>query len=213
MSRFVVIDLEMCNVPKGAHKHLRNELIQIGAVLLDEDMKPEDSFMTYVRPAFGFIDNRIKKLTGISNENVKNAPDAKKALEMFIDWIPEDAIPVSWSDNDEHQIRTEMHYKGIEIPRFSELFSVWTDCQKTFAQKIGVNRCYRLCDALAIAGVQCEDGFHDALQDAKNTAKLFRKMETETEFTLSVYYIREEQAEHLTYNPFKDLFSGYSFAG
>lgn len=213
MSKFVVIDLEMCNVPKNAHKHLRNELIQIGAVVLDGNMRLTDSFMTFVRPKFGFIDNRIKKLTGIGNDTVKDAPDAKTALSMFIEWFPEDAVPVSWSDNDEHQLKTEMHYKGIHIPRFDSLFSVWTDCQRIFADKIGVNRCYRLCDALAIAGVQYEDGFHDALQDAKNTASLFRKMQTEKEFTLSVYYIREEQADHLTYNPFKELFSDFSFAG
>lgn len=213
MSNFVVVDLEMCNVPKSGHKHLRNELIQIGAVLLDDELKIADCFMTFVHPVFGFIDDRIRKLTGISNEDVKDAPEAKEALEMFVNWLPEDAVIVSWSTNDEHQIRVEAHHKKIYIPGLFELFPSWTDCQKTFSDKIEVNRCYRLSDALSIAGVEYEEGFHDALTDARNTAMLFRKMQTEEVFTVSVYYIKEEQVDHLTYNPFKDLFSQYGFAG
>ena len=40
MSKYVIIDLEMCNVPKGFKRsvyNLKSELIQIGAVVVDED--------------------------------------------------------------------------------------------------------------------------------------------------------------------------------
>lgn len=212
MSRFVVVDLEMCNVSKDSHKHLRSELIQIGAAALDDELKITDTFMTFVRPVYGTIDKRIRKLTGISNEDVKNAPEVKEALEMFLSWLPEDAVLVSWSTNDEHQIREETKCKKICIPLFSKLFDGWIDCQKTFSEIIRSDRCYRLSEALAISGVEYDEKFHDALADAKNTALLFRKMQTEEEFTFSVYYMKEEENQHLTYNPFKDLFANFTTA-
>lgn len=69
MSKYVVYDLEMCKVPKGEKREefgSRQELIQIGAVLLDEEFKTIDTFMTYVAPRFGFVDSFIEKLTGIT---------------------------------------------------------------------------------------------------------------------------------------------------
>ena len=121
MSKYVIIDLEMCNVPKGIKREAynwRNELIQIGAVLVDESLNITDEFMTLVSPEFGVVDNFIEKLTGISRKEVQGAPKFKEALEMFVNWLPEDAILVSWSDNDEKQIRKEIELKNIEIPMF-----------------------------------------------------------------------------------------------
>jgi len=54
MSRYVIIDLEMCYVqhtPENAVFRNRNELIQIGAVLLDEEYEVSDTFMTLVAPS------------------------------------------------------------------------------------------------------------------------------------------------------------------
>ena len=50
MSNYVVIDLEMCNVLGEAKKAYgyRNEIIEIGAVLLNESYEIKDSFKTYV---------------------------------------------------------------------------------------------------------------------------------------------------------------------
>ena len=56
MSRYVVIDLEMCNVPGTMRKQYgwRQEIIQIGAVLLDEDLNIVSKFNRYVRPQYGY---------------------------------------------------------------------------------------------------------------------------------------------------------------
>ena len=100
MSKYVIVDLEMCNVPKGIKRdtyNWRNELIQIGAVVVDESLNITDEFMTLVSPEFGAIDNFIEKLTGISRKSVQGAPKAKEALEMFVSWLPNDAVLVSWS--------------------------------------------------------------------------------------------------------------------
>ncbi len=207
MSRYVIVDLEMCNVPAGKQTEsfqLKNELIQIGAVLLDDNLEICDSFMTHVSPEYGSVDAFIEKLTGITREDTKDAPSAEQALSVFVAWMPDDAVPVSWSNSDELQIRKETESKGLSIPGLSEYLDRWVDCQKTFGERMNSSRAYKLSEALIIADIYYEDGEHDALVDARNTALLFAKMEREPELKLSPYYTNEVK-EPPRYNPFAAL--------
>lgn len=193
MCKYAVVDLEMCRVfDKGGKDKFRwpRETIQIGAVLLNEKFEIVDEFVTYVSPQYGFIDKFINNLTGISGKDVVKAPSMKEALESFYKWLPADAKVVSWSNNDEIQIRREMEAKGIVIDGFDTVLENWIDCQKTFAEKMNNQRCYRLSEALVVADINYEDGAHDGLVDAYNTALLFAKMEKEEVFTLNTYYQR-----------------------
>ena len=208
MSSYVVVDLEMCMVPKGARREAfqsSSELIQIGAVVLDSDYKIKDSFMTYVSPEYGAIDSYICKLTGITMKDVHGAPSAKDALEAFANWLPDDAYLVSWSDNDRTQIEREIRGKGISIPRLDAYMSdeCWIDCQEMFADRMDSDRHFRLSEALVLANIDYDEGAHDALVDARNTALLFEKVQSPEEFTLSPYLIRSDTADSYTFNPFK----------
>ncbi len=62
----VVIDLEMCRVPRrsSADYRYKMETIQIGAVLLDENFVRIGTLSEYVNPSYGAIDSFIGNLTG-----------------------------------------------------------------------------------------------------------------------------------------------------
>ncbi len=189
MSKYVVFDLEMCKVPKHIKtENLHMEIIEIGAVLLDEAYKEVDSFKTYIKPEYGFVDNFIEKLTGITIAETKNAPETKQALEMFAKWIPDDAVLVTWSENDEHQLRKEMEYKNIDIPKLNKLLDEYIDSQLDFSDIMDSDRQYSLYEALVLGDIDFDEDIHDALVDARNTALLFAKMETEEEFKFISYY-------------------------
>ena len=205
MSNYVVIDLEMCNTYKSvmnSKMHYKQELIQIGAVTLDENYEVIDSFVTYVSPEFGMVDGYINRLTGISKEDTKNAPSAKDALESFASWLPEDAKIVAWSKNDEKQIRNELHRKNFDVPELRETFGTWTDCQQMFGNKLNTNKKYKLSEALSIADICYDEGAHDALVDARSTARLFAKIQLEEEIELSPYFISADETSTCTINPF-----------
>ena len=51
-------------------------------------------------------------------------------------------------------------------------------------------KCYKLSEALIAADIMYEDGAHDGLVDAYNTALLFAKIERESELVLNPYYKR-----------------------
>ena len=86
--KYVVIDLEMNEINKKSEVRdiCKNEIIEIGAVMLDEGMKEVDFFKTYVKPEYNGITNKISKLTGITDSTVLMAPKFSDALKNFTRW-------------------------------------------------------------------------------------------------------------------------------
>jgi inhibitor of KinA sporulation pathway (predicted exonuclease) len=101
--------------------------------------------------------------------------------------------------------------KGIVIESMEPIFDNWVDAQLTFGEKMDSPKTYKLSEALIIADINYDNGEHDALVDARNTAQLFIKMETESELKLSPYYSTEAKVS--TYNPFAVLLASYNLAG
>lgn len=217
MSYHVVVDLEMCKVPRGCRtKDFKwaDETIQIGAVLLDDDYQMIDKFDSYVCPEFGKIDSFIKKFTGITEKDVLHAPKMQEALWAFTEWIPEgDVEMVSWSDSDQKQFMHEMIGKTIGNVRMTELLANWNDCQVTFSEKMDSDRKYSLGEALIAADIEQQGQAHNGYYDAYNTALLFAKMETEEEFKLNKLYeeAKSEECSHLS-SCLGDLLKGFDFA-
>ena len=191
MGKYVVIDLEMCKVSREQRKTVRisHEIIQIGAVLLEESLTVAKRFSCYVQPEYGRIDPFIENLTGISQEHVDSAPVLSTALHAFFRWLSgEDVTAVSWSMTDKSQFSKELAVKSIQMEQMDRLLAGWIDCQKIFAQKTSVTRPYSLADALNAADIMDEGRAHDGLADAYNTALLFAKMEREDELVLNPYF-------------------------
>lgn len=217
MCKYAIVDLEMCRVPRNARKGKYcwgNETIQIGAVLLNEDLEIIDEFATYVAPEYGQIDNYINNLTKISRNDIATAPNMENALKLFVNWLPSDAKVVSWSNNDEVQIRHEIESKEIVIEGLDEILDNWIDCQKTFTEKMHNDKCYKLSEALIAADIMYEDGAHNGLIDAYNTALLFSKMQKQEEIVLNPYYQKavsdEQESTGFTMG---NLFKGLDLKG
>ena len=65
MLKHIMIDLEMNKIKKQYRddKKLANELIEIGAVKMDDDFNEVDRYQSYVMPDYGKMDSHIIKLT------------------------------------------------------------------------------------------------------------------------------------------------------
>lgn len=215
--KYVVVDLEMCTVPKFSWdqgKPLRNETIQIGAVLVNESYEIVSTFNTYVKPELGYLDSFISKLTGITNEDLVDAPFFKEAINSFIDWIPSDDVRcVSWSLTDKRQFENEMAKKNIENDKMVELLETWIDYQAPVDEKLGMERNVSLEEALIATDIIQNGRAHDGLDDAYNTALLFVKMERNPDLELNkVYsYAKEETKDCLSYS-LGDLFQSFKVA-
>ena len=85
--KYVVVDLEMNPLSKEyveERKQCRSEVIQIGAVALDERYQEIGSFKTLVKPQYNsVIIPKIEKLTGITTSMVQEAPVFHQAIRQF----------------------------------------------------------------------------------------------------------------------------------
>lgn len=178
--KHIVVDLEMNPIAKQ-YKEQRagclSEIIEIGAVILDEDFQEIGSFMTYVKPQYNErIEPKIVKLTGITTELVHDAPSFEEAFQMFVSFcnsIKGEVEICQWSDSDRRQIEKEMLLKGYEMNEYEKgLMECWVDFQREFDQQLGLERQVSLKNALTYAGLDFEGRQHDALFDARNTAEL-----------------------------------------
>ena len=207
-NNYVLIDLEMCKVFDEKiikEKNIKNEIIEIGAVIVNEDLEITDSFKKYVSPQYGILDEFIKDLTGIQYNDIKNATNFENVIKEFIDWIPKNSIIVSWSDNDKTQIEQELQSKNIELEGIDNYLNTWIDCQQEFNERMKAYRNYGLSEALVIADINYDENIHDALVDAKNTALLFIKMKKEKVLKLNKHYNDDTTSKTYTYNPFEEF--------
>lgn len=187
---YLVIDLEMCKVPK----HYRtkqykygHEIIQIGAVLLDEKFEIIGKINQYVHPVHGVIDNYISKLTGIQSNQVKQAPRLEEALLHMLDWIGDRDFKVyAWSESDYKQLEHEMTGKEIANPRLVEFMDQerWLDYQAVFGKRFDFAKAISLSEALMYCNIDVDGRLHDGLDDAVNTARLINVLENHDDFVL-----------------------------
>lgn len=197
--KYIVVDLEMNNTSRKSEVRniLRRETIEIGAVMLDENMQEIASFRTYVKPEYSDgIRKKITALTGITNSMVASAPGFHEALRMFTTWClgTGDMVKIyAWSDSDYNQISTEMMVKRYEESEAEKglLDNEWEDFQKEFDSYLGYEKQLSLGMALDLAGINFKGREHDALDDARNTAELLQIFRDKDLFDKTLRLIKE----------------------
>ena len=183
---YIVVDFEM-NPVDGKYieerKICRCEIIEIGAVIMDESFMVLGEFKTLVKPEYNdCIQKKYETLTGISTQMVSGAPTFVTAYEMFANWCESygtDYEVYAWSDSDYHQLTSEMKLKKYDKEEMMRPLESWFDFQKEFKEALGLERIPSLEKALNYAGIDFAGRMHDALCDAKNTAELFAIMRNE----------------------------------
>lgn len=181
----IVIDLEM-NPVRREHREVRrilqDEVIEFGAVKLNEYYVPIGEFQTYVKPQYGSITKHITNLTGITAETVEDKAEFSEAFKNFFDWIGTwDMKIYSWSLSDLYQLKCECTYK---LPEFDikKLERQWVDIQQVFDDKIGLNGNLALKHAVGAMNRDFEGVAHTALADAANTAAILSLMQDDEIF-------------------------------
>ena len=180
--KHIVIDLEMNALDKKFKDEkiiCGREIIQIGAVLLDDQYQEIGYFNTLVKPQYNErIERKFEKLTGISTKMVQNAPVFTEAIEQFFSWchsVKDEIHIYQWSESDYEQIIKELELKRICLnAEDTKLLQDFQDFQKEYGETLGLSKAVSLKDAVMYAGVDFSGKEHDALDDAKNTAALLR---------------------------------------
>ncbi|MBR6791045.1 MAG: exonuclease domain-containing protein [Oscillospiraceae bacterium] len=181
----VFLDFEMNPIPRDnqeARAIALSEIIQIGAVKLNDDYQLVDRFSLNVRPVLNQIQPNITALTGIHQSDVDGAPLLVDALAQFAAWIGDEKTRVySWSDTDRRQLEKECRLKNLTIP---SQFRRWMDFQRVYTRLMGLSRRSPLSlkNALGASETDFEGSQHSAVADAENSASLLQLVKDKEAF-------------------------------
>jgi inhibitor of KinA sporulation pathway (predicted exonuclease) len=207
---YVVLDMEWNQAQSYAEMvkdpvFLTGEIIQIGAVKLDEAFQIVDSFMCRVRPEYYTeMHPRVGEITKLTTADLRSGKDFPEAFDAFCEWCGDDFVFIIWGTEDMRILRKNMLLHDIDTSYMPPCYNL----QNIFAAQISFDtRQYSL--SKAIAAVK-EEPFaaHDALIDAKNTALLCRHLDMTR--GLSEYTARTESKvgcveEFVFEEPYRDV--------
>ena len=181
----IMIDLEMNKIEKQKKddRKLSSELIEIGAVRMDEHFNFLDKYQTYVSTDFGKMDPLIIGLTGITDDMLVGAPRFAQAMDDFAAWIgKEPTIFYSWSMSDIRQFQNESEFKDYKGKIISRMEKNWVDFQEEYSKLLGISKKIKLDQAVSAADYEFTGDQHTALADAVNTAEILKLSKNPDEF-------------------------------
>ena len=180
---YIVFDLEW-NQPSSKSEKITDpfpfcgEIIQIGAVRLDEKFNITGTLNLMVKPVFYTkMHSVVKKLTGIGNDRLMTGVPFGDAYARFVDFCGDEFCLLSWGNDDILVLRDNMRIHEIS----TESFPATSNLQRIFGRQIAkTKKQLSLESAVAMLGEPpyCA---HDALNDAISAALVCRHLDLAAE--------------------------------
>ena len=179
---YIVVDLEwnqaMSSKSSVFNKlpiKLRGEIIEIGAVKLDENMQPAEEFTIDVKPVyFKRMHYKVKKLTGFDKERLAKGYSFRDAFEKFREWCGEDVTFLTWGCDDRGIMEQNIIIHDLDWDWIAD----WINLQLIYnMQTDGDKNQKSLATAMEHFNIEQTRVAHDALGDAYNTALVCTKLD------------------------------------
>lgn len=204
---YIIFDLEWNNSYNYKTKSGLNEIIEIGALKLNQKLEIVDSFKQLIRPKLSKkLGSRFKNLTHITMDEIKkNGIDFDTAFNDFAMWSREEGnIYMSWSNSDLYTLVFNfIQFRGSSNVDFLKKYA---DAQKYCMQAMNIDNSGNQISLAACAealdiNVE-EDKLHRALTDCYITAYCFRKLFDKDKFDKYVTECDSSFFERLVYKPY-----------
>ena len=170
---YIVYDLEATcwpNRPPG----VRQEIIEVGAFKLTGGGEAVQSFQAFVRPVVHpMLSPFCQELTGISQPQVNAADRWPEVAEDFLEFVgyydEEDYLLCSWGDWDAKQLRRDCRLHDLD----EDWVAPAIDLKRQYQRIHRLKKPRGLAKSLRVEGYEWEGEPHRAIDDARNTVKLF----------------------------------------
>lgn len=180
---YVILDLEWNQCPQGKNREnprLPFEIIEIGAIKLNEAMEEIGRFDEVIRPlVYRTLHYRTREVVSLSRADFSHARTFSPVVRDFIAWCGEDYKFVTWGEMDLSELQRNMDYYRIPIPFPKPLF--YYNLQKLYSLLYGDGKSrLALEDAVDALGIEKPIPFHRAIDDTYYTAEIMRRMDLST---------------------------------
>ena len=175
---YIVFDLEFnmfFKFKEGdlANPELKNEIIQIGAVKLNEQLETISSFDLIIKPViYRRINPYVRRKTNINTSRVVQGTPFVKAIQNFSTWVGEDFVLCSWGHDDILALRDNCLFFGFDALAFNKFINI----QQIYMKYGSLSKQPSLESAVECLAIEIKTPFHDALSDAFYTVDIFRKV-------------------------------------
>ena len=200
--KFVVLDLEWTSVYSPIHQRYINEIIEFGAVKLDDNLKIIGTFSTLVKPAIcKKLNSHVKALTHITMDELKaNGIGFAQAIEDFADFAS-GATLVTWSTSD---IIALIENLDCFYPEFNlDFFTNYCNAQPFCENMLGIHdksKQASLSTCCSLADISYDvDRLHRALEDAQKTSECLVKLYDDKKIKGFVTPVNEEFFRRITF--------------
>lgn len=176
---YIILDMEW-NQPSSKYKiitdpiRLTGEIIQFGAVRVNESFVIEDTFKIGIQPKYYTKMNTVvHTLTKISDEDLNRGYPFKEAFSLFKTWCGSNFIFLTWGYDDIPMLRDNMTIHGLDTDWIPDFYNL----QLIFNEQISKEN--TLCSLTRALDIIQESGrdAHDALNDAINTYIIGRHLD------------------------------------
>ena len=177
---YVIFDLEWNQSPEGkkySNRRLPFEIIEIGAVKLNERKETVDTFHRLIKPqVYNWIHNSIREVIRVNYKDLETGTPFPQAVREFIEWCGDDWHFCTWGNQDVMELQRNMKY--YELLHLLPGPVAYYDIQKLFSSCFEDGESRRSLEyAIDFLGIKKGDDFHRAFADAFYTAKVLAFME------------------------------------
>lgn len=203
---YIVMDMEWNTAYSKKLGGFMNEIIEIGAVKLNDALEEVDSFSVIVKSQVGKrLQSRVKTLTHLTNEDIANGISFQKAFQQFSDWVGTEAnVFFTWGDGDIRTLIKNCEYFLAQktLPFVCNYADAQKYCQ-AFTDAAGAGQQLGLSAAAEKLGID-PDAFphHRALDDSRLTAACLRTVFNTEKLKKYVSRCDEEFYARLAFKPY-----------
>lgn len=150
------------------------EIIQIGAIKLNEDFETISTFNTLIKPTiYKSIHPFVENLTHITDAQVSSCRNFPAVYEDFLNFIGNDeAILCVWGIVDIKELIRNVKFYSLSASRITNYIDVQTYTSKYLNS--AKNSRIGLKNAIELLSLPINGDFHDAYNDAYYTSEIFK---------------------------------------
>jgi DNA polymerase III epsilon subunit-like protein len=177
-NKYIAIDIETTDADSS-----KGDIIQIGAVVLNEDLSIGKEFSTYIAPLTAHRNPKATEVHKISEEVLAVAPECNDALAMFEEFALEvDRRPIlaAWASYFDVPFLEAQYakigrkypfsYKNIDL----KTIALWEAARRDMDMS-GLKLGGGVTGFLTALGLEFEGSAHDGLDDIRNSIRIIQE--------------------------------------
>ena len=153
------------------------EIIQIGAIKLNEDLETIGTLDVLVKPQiYTRLNPFVKELTGLTVEELEKGISFSEMYKEFIEFITSNrSVLCVWGLADIKELLRNLEYHELDVSLVpTEYINIQSYASRALNCQKGINT--GLGNAANLLGIPIESKFHDAFNDAYYTSEVFKKI-------------------------------------